>query len=265
MKRTTITAIGSLLAAVTLTATAVTPVFAAGLGLHATTNVRVNLGTDQAKADASINARITALNSLQTRINAMTKVSASDKASLDSAIQTSLQNMTTLEAKINADTVAATLKTDVQSITKDNRIYMLIIPQGRIEASADREESIVSLMDTLGTNLQTRITADASDSNASAMQSLYADFQAKVADANIQANAAVTLVANLQADQGNTSVMSSNNAALKQAVADIKVGTTDLKTARTDAGTIVTDLKADESVKTSTSTSASSSTSASAQ
>jgi hypothetical protein len=260
MNKTTIAAIGSLLAAISLTAAAVTPAFAsAGLGLsvNASTNTKVSLGSTQAKADTAINARISALNSLETRVNAMSKVSASDKASLTAAIQTSLQNMTSLEAKINSDTVAVTLQSDFESITKDNRIYMLIIPQGRIEASADREEAIVSLMQTLGGKLQTRITADASDSNASAMQSSYSDFQAKVSDANTQATAAVNLIANLQPDQGNASVMASNNATLKQAIADVKVSASDLKTARADAGTIATDLKADESIKTSASASAS--------
>lgn len=256
MNKRNISAIGSLLAAIAITATTVSPAFAAGLGIKASANVQVNLGTEQAKGDTAITARITALDSLQTRVNAMTKISAGQKASLNAAIQSSLQDMTSLKANIDADTVAATLKTDIQSITKDNRIYALIIPQGRIEASADREETIVSLMDTLGTTLQTRITADASDSNAASMQSTYADYQATVSDADNQAQAAVNLVANLQPDQGNATVLASNNAALKQAVADIKVGTTDLKTARQDVTTIVSGLKVDEKTSASASSSA---------
>ncbi len=255
MKKTTIATIASLLAAITVSATSVVPVFAesptasanigiGAIGLKKTDNVQVSLNASQAKGDAAITARITALNSLQTRINAMVKVSAGQKATLTASIQAVLQSMNALKAKIDVDTDSATLKTDIASITKDNRIYALIIPQGRVEASADREATIVSLMQTLGTKLQARIAADQSaGKDVTAMQSAYSDFQAKIADANTQSNNAITIVAALQPDQGNQSVLQANNAALKQALADLKTGESDLKAARKDAGTIATDLK----------------------
>jgi len=71
-----------------------------------------------------------------------------------------------------------------------------------------------------------------------------ADMNAKVADANTQSQAAVSLVANLQPDQGNQTVMQSNQTALKTARADIKAALADFKTARQDAGSIVKALGA---------------------
>lgn len=216
----------------------------------------------KAKADAQIDARIAALNELSKRVAEMKKVSSTDKAHIATAIQTSIGEMTALKVKIDADTDLATLKTDIQSITKSYRVFALVLPKGRIEAAADRILSIVALMNTLETKLQNRITAaQTAGNNVASAQAALTDFHAKVADASTQAQAAVTATANLQPDEGNATTAASNNAALKSARTKIKAAIADLKAARQDAGTIVKALLSFKAPKT-TNTNATTNTSA---
>lgn len=122
---------------------------------------------------------------------------------------------------------------------------MLIIPQGAIEAAADRVLDVAGMMTTLSTQLQTRITAaQAAGTNMDASVSALADMNAKIADANTQANAAVTEIANLQPDNGNATIQASNTAALKDARSKVQAGQQDLVAARKDAGAIVKALAA---------------------
>ena len=69
----------------------------------------------------------------------MVKVSANEKTAIANEVQTEISNLTALNTKIQADTDLTTLKTDIQSITEDYRIFMLVIPQGRIEVAADKD------------------------------------------------------------------------------------------------------------------------------
>lgn len=204
--------------------------------------------TAQTRADQEITRRINALNALNTRVNAMVKVSASDKSTLSSNIATQIAAMNTLQTQIAADAAAnstTSLKIDIQSITKSYRIFALIIPQGAIEAAADRVLDITDMMTTLGTQLQTRITAaQTAGNNMSVEVAALADMNAKIADANTQANTAVTEVASLQPDNGNATIEASNTAALKDARTKIQTSQQDLTAARKDAGTIVKALLA---------------------
>ena len=236
-----------------LVATMVVPAFAATINVDvsASTSAKIltrqstNMTTGETRANTAIDARITALNNLSARINDMKNVSASEKSSMTAEIQTELTDMTNLKAKIDADTDAAVLKTDMQSITNSYRIYALILPQDYIAATADRVATIGGLMTTLSSKLQTRISAAATaGQNTGAMVSLMTAMNAKVLDATTQASAASSEVVSLNPDQGNATVAASNKAALTDARAKLKISVADLKTARDDAQTIVNDLKA---------------------
>jgi hypothetical protein len=230
----------ALAASIMLAAGSVLPASAA-LGLNASAGLSVKLDvTARARADAQIDARITALNNLEARIGQMTKVTSDQKASLDASIQASINDMTALKAKIDADTDNATLKADIQSITKSYRIYILVLPQGRITAAADRIITIVGLFNDLSLKLQARISAaQAAGQNVTALNASLSDMNAKTADANVQAQAAINEVVVLKPDNGDKTIMASNDAALKDARAKLKVAMGDLKTARQDAGSIV--------------------------
>jgi hypothetical protein len=198
----------------------------------------------QGRSDTEITARIASLNALLSRINSMTKISATEKASLAASLQAEIADMTTLKGTIDADTSTTSLKTDAQSITKSYRIYALIMPQASIMAAADRVLDLAGELNTVGTKIQAYITtAQSSGTNVSAAVTAMTDLTAKTADATTQANAAVTETASLQPDQGNTTVAAANAAALKDAQSKIKAATADLVAARKDAGTAVNAIK----------------------
>ena len=195
------------------------------------------------RANDEINRRVGALNALDTRINGMVNVSGSDKSTLSSNIQAQITAMKNLQTQIAADVTAnstTSVKADIQSITKSYRIFMLVIPQGAIEAAADRVLDVAGMLSTLAGQLQTRITAAQSGgADMSASASALADMKSKITDAQTQANAAVSEIASLQPDNGSTTLQTSNTAALKDARSKIQAGQQDLVAARKDAGTIV--------------------------
>jgi hypothetical protein len=210
-----------------------------------TTTVRGQISITKAiaRGDQEITRRITALTDLNTRIQAMVKVSATEKAKFSASIQSQINMLTILKAKIDGDTDATVLKADVKSITDSYRIFMLIMPQGRLMAASDRAETLVGLMNTLGAKLQVSITSAVSaGKNVSAAQTAYTDFTAKVSDANTQATNATAVIATLVPDNGNATVAASNKAALMASRADIKTATTDLQAARKDVTTIIKTL-----------------------
>jgi hypothetical protein len=202
-------------------------------------STQTKITTAKSRADQEITRRINILTQLNTNVQAMVKVSATEKTAIANEVQTEISNLTTLKATIDAETSITSLRTDIQSITKDYRIFMLVIPQGRIEVAADKIQTVVSDYTTLAGKLQTRISAAPAGTDTTQVNAWLSDMNTQTANANTQAQAAVSLVANLQPDQGNATVEASNKAALKSAAADIKTALTDLKTARQDAGNIV--------------------------
>ena len=232
---------------------------AVGAAIEGKTAIKATL-EDQAvtRAGTEITNRIDALNALAARINAMQKLSSEEKTNLSSSIQAQVTAMTALQAQIAADQSSnntSSLKTDIQSITKAYRIYALILPQGNISAAADRIMTITDAMTTLATSLQARITAaQSAGANVSSSITVLTDLRAKSADANTQATAAMAHISTLTPDNGSSTLMASNTAALKLARSDIQVAQQDLVKARQDATTIIKTIKAAEKVTASAST-----------
>lgn len=199
------------------------------------------------RADQEITRRIGALNKLSERISNMVKLNNDEQQGLSATIQAQIQAMNSLQSQVQGDQDNLTnLKTDVQSITKSYRIYALVIPQGALIAAADRVMSVVTTMQTLAGKLQTRISAvPAGTANLTEMQNAMTDLNAKLADANTQAQAAVTEVSGLKPDNGVQTVMQSNLATMKDARSKIQAAQQDLVAARKDAGTVVKDLRTD--------------------
>ncbi|HVN26802.1 MAG TPA: hypothetical protein VMT99_04120 [Candidatus Paceibacterota bacterium] len=220
------------------------------------------------KADQEIARRIAGLNALLARVNGMQRLSDTEKSTLSTSIQAQISAMNTLQAQIAADasstTATSSLKTDIQSITKSYRIFALVIPQGAIEAASDRVLTVANTMTDLSTKLQARI-ASSTSANLSAAQAAFTDMNAKIADATTQAQAAASEVATLTPDNGSSTAMQANQTALKDARSKIQAAQKDLGTARTDAVAIVKALKIKTGSATSTiSASSSATTSASA-
>ncbi|HEY5220598.1 MAG TPA: hypothetical protein VIJ29_00395 [Candidatus Paceibacterota bacterium] len=260
----TIASVGT---AVAIIATAAFPALtqAAGFGLGASANASTSISAlgikvgaavgatlalrvkdISTRANAEITRRIDALNALSARVNAMARLSATDKSNLSASISSQIAAMNTLQTQIAADAAAnntSSLKTDVQSITSSYRIFVLVLPQGAIEAASDRALTIVSTMNDLSTKFSARISAAATAGNdVTAANASLADFNAKVADANVQASAAASEVASLTPDNGNATIEASNTATLKDAHSKILAAQQDFVTARADAMAIIKDL-----------------------
>ena len=227
------------------------PAFALTANATASTSAKVEarqataISKGQDKAKQEITRRIDALTKMGERVNQMQRLSDSEKATLSTNFKAQIDELTTLAGKVDADTDAATLKTDVQSITKSYRVFALVMPQAAIQAAADRVETIVSMMNTVSTKLAARIaTSTSAGKNTAALSASLTDMNAKTADAHVQAQAAVTEVASLTPDNGDQTVMKSNATALKDARSKIQAAQQDLVAARKDATSIVKGLKA---------------------
>ena len=234
----------------TATAFATTASVGAKLNTHSSTapsEMKARLETREkdalTKSQTEITARVAALTELSTRVNAMTHVSASTKASISASIQGTISSLNTLGAKIATDN-AADLKTDMLSITKGTRVYMLLVPQLRILAAGDRAKNVADMLTSFDAKVKTRITeATTAGKNVTALVSAESDMSLKVADANLQASAAITAVSGLTPDNGDKTKMAANETALKTARAALKVAETDLRAAQKDMKTIVLGLK----------------------
>lgn len=196
------------------------------------------------RGDQELDRRISALTDLNNAVNAMIKISTDAKASLTANIQSSITDLTNLKGQIDAETDMAALKSDISSVAKSYRVFILVIPQGRITAAADKIEYAASLMADISTKLQARVSAaQAGGQTIDALSKSLTDLNAKIADATTQASAATSAVSPLVPDNGDTTKAAANTKALSGAHADIKAGIQDLKAARKDIGTIVAGLK----------------------
>jgi len=216
---------------------------AGNVNITAAIQARISKGKD--RADQEIQRRIDSLNDLNTRIQAMVRLTGQQKSTMASEIGTQISTLNDLKVKIDADTDIDTLKADIKSITDAYRIFMLIIPQGRITVAADRITDVASDLNAFSTKLSARISAaESAGKDVTSIKTTLNDMNAKITDANTQSSAAVGLIGNLTPDNGDQTKAAANNAALKSAHADIKTSVQDLVTAKQDAHTIVKALVA---------------------
>lgn len=196
------------------------------------------------RAGREIDRRVENLNGLLSRVGAIKNLSSADKASIQTAVTNQVNALAQLKAKIAADADAATMKTDVQSITDSYRIYALVMPQVHIITAADRVVTVAGEMQLFAAKLEARIAAaQSSGADMTAAAAAYADFNQKLSDAMTQAQAAVNAIAVLMPDQGDKTKMASNTATLKDARTKIVAAHKDLVAARKDAMTIATAVK----------------------
>lgn len=183
-----------------------------------------NITRLKTRADAEITRRVTALNLLLTKINAMKRITSDQKTTFTNGINGQISALNTLKTKIDADTDIATLRTDVQSIVKAYRIFALYMPQVNVMAHADRLLALVDEMNAISTKLQTRIdTAKAAGKDTASMQTLMTDRAVKLTDATTQANNAIAAVVVLTPDgyPGNKTSLQSAQKMLQAARQDL--------------------------------------------
>lgn len=265
MKKTSSTTIGALLG----TSLMLAPLFALAQAAGVNTSVNANATTPvanvqmsasamtaaKARADRELDRRVGALTDAQVRVQAMQKVTPTFKDNISTALEAQISAFNALNAKIQAETDAATLKADVQSITESYRVYALVLPQVRIAAAADRLVTVTTMMQTLGTKLAARVQAAGNaGADITALTATVNDLGSKITSANTSAQAAVSVSAALVPDQGDKQKMAENAAVLKDARAKLTAAHADLKAARKDIDTLVKGLKKVEATLTASST-----------
>jgi hypothetical protein len=190
-----------------------------------------------------IERRITILTDLNAKVQDMGKVSGAGKDAIAGMVQSQITALEALKTKIGSD-ASTTLKADLQSITKDYRIFALVIPQGHITVAADKIHASAALMTTLSGKLSTRLTdAATAGKDVAKLQATLSGVATKIADANATADAAVALTADLKPDNGDQSVMASNKAALKAAREKIQAALKTLQGVRSDLHDVILGLK----------------------
>jgi hypothetical protein len=174
----------------------------------------------------------------------MERVTADFKNTLSANVQTQITALSQLKTKIDASTDLETLKSDVKTITDSYRIFALVLPQTRIAAAADREVTLIAMMNALGTKLQARLQElQSQGKDVGPLLTALTDMSTKLQDAATQAQAAVSVTATLTPDNGDKTKMESNTTALKTGRSDIQAAQKDLLAARKDAKIILDGLK----------------------
>lgn len=190
-------------------------------------------------ADREIERRITALNYVTTRINEIKKLSSDQKASLTTEVQSQIDSLTALKAKIDADTDAATLKTDKQSIVTSYRIFLLFIPKIQLLVAGDRISMTADQLSSLADKLEVRIKeVQAAGNDVTTLTAAVADMRAKIVDAQAQYGAINAEVLPLTPDG-----YPGNKATLMDARAKIRIAQVDLNAALQKAKAIRAELK----------------------
>lgn len=182
------------------------------------------------RADSEIERRLTILNNLLTRINNSKNLSSSSKSTLAADVQNEINNLTALKSKIDADTDITNLKTDIQSIVNDYRVYLLMAPQVGLVVYADNEITAANNFSNAVPIIQNLIsTAQSKGVDVTSMNASLQDLQSKVADAKTQAQNAESSVLSL-----TPSGYPGNKPTLQSALAMLKTGRSDLQAARQD-------------------------------
>lgn len=205
----------------------------------------------QDKSDAAIGKRIDSLNKLIERVERMKLLSATDKTALINQIDANIAGLNELKAEIqNGNTVTSTVD-NAKKITKEYRVYALVIPKGYITASADRISSLAKKLETLEAKLSDKITQTKTSATSTAelqteldkIDGAMKDMALKIADAKQKAQAAIDATANLTPDNGDSAVAVANKQALETARNNIKAATKDLNDARNSANEIAKILR----------------------
>jgi hypothetical protein len=188
------------------------------------------------RADKEIQRRVEDLSRLITKINGLKKITDSQKADFVSQIQAEITNLNTLKAKIDADTDLDTLRTDVQSIVKSYRIYLLFIPKINVLVAADSLDTIADKLDVVAAKLDLRIGSSSADTTS--LKTTLADMKTKTADIRVQSQKARGAVLPLTPDgfPGNKTI-------LQQGRQYIVAGKKDADGAKKDAMLIMQGLR----------------------
>ncbi len=211
------------------------------------TQLEENRVTDlKQRATTEITRRINFLTELSQKIDALKKLSVSQKEDLKSQIQTQINGLNELQAKINADTDLTTLKTDVKSIINGYYIFAYFRVKISLLVASERMSVATDTMNTVYTKLQTRISQEESKgTDVTALNALLSDMLIKINSAKTQLGAVQTELSSLtpQGFPGNKSTLLGVRAKLKQGEKDLRAAYQDAVKIRQGLGDISGNLR----------------------
>lgn len=192
------------------------------------------------KGDQEIARRLTSLATLTAKINAATRLTASDKTTLTNEVNDTISGLNALKTKLDSETTTTAARTDVQDIYTEYRVYALVAPKVNLIKVADDQQVAEQKLSTLIQKLQSRITsAQNSGKDVTALQNALNDMTTKVNAAQSISSSIESKVIGLQPTDYNSdhAILSGDSAQLKSAHADNQA-------AYQDAKQIVAGLKA---------------------
>ncbi|HET7723751.1 MAG TPA: hypothetical protein VFK68_03865 [Propionibacteriaceae bacterium] len=220
----TMAAVGAAVCAVSL-ATAL-PASAAGtpsVDGHST------LAQIQAAATTATSDRIASLKTAIGKVDANRSLTAGDRSTILARLNADLTAMSSLASKIAADTTVSTALSDYHDIFTGYRVYAVALPQAFDAAAADRLTgtaipALQSAHDKLARELAAHPTKW-----TDTLKAQLADMQAKISDASTHANglAARALAVTPAQYNADKTVMTGIRADLKTSVGDTKAAAAD--------------------------------------
>jgi len=196
----------------------------------------------QQRGQDMVSQRIVSIGMLIGRIQNMSKLSDSDKTSILAPLRSEISVLINMRNTIASTTSTSTLKAQIDSITKSNRVYALIEPKANIIAASDRIIAITTSLNTIYSKLNSRLGSNGASSTDPVISSALSDFTAKISDALNQASSSVSEVSGLTPDNGDKAVVAKNSAALKDAKAKVSAAQKDLSDAQSDIKTVANTL-----------------------
>lgn len=219
----------------TASAQSVTP--ARGAGRRA-----ANLSRISTLCTNAINQRVTSLNTANTRISGLIKLSSSQKQQYSGEVSSDISGLQGVQTQCTNDYNAGniqSLRADYKSVFTQYRVYAEFLPQLHLLIASDTMGVTDTKLSDLATKLQSRIQSDGNPSN---LTSLLSDMQTQVTNANNEYTTVQTQVTSLT-PQSYDSNPTSTDSTLQGARGDIKTGASDLKTAFSDAKQIIQALE----------------------
>ena len=227
-----------LIAATTLLMLGSTVVLGGVVNALATTTPTTKPTTQQtlqniiSKGDEEITRRLVTLGTLTSKINAATKLSASDKATLSSEVSNTITGLNTLKTQLDSETTLSAAKTDVSNIYSEYRVYALVAPKVGLIKVADDQQAVEAKLAAMAPKLQDRITADQkAGKDVTSLQADLTDMTTKTSAAqSISSNIESTVINLEPADyNSNHSILLGDNTQLKTAHSDNEAALTDAK------------------------------------
>jgi hypothetical protein len=138
---------------------------------------------DAAKAAVAkrVELRLTSLKNLRTTVDGAARLTAAHKSALTGIIDHAQQGLTALATKVTAETTAAGVKADAQSMVDDYRVFVLVEPQVHLTVAIDLETAAAARLGQLADQESAAIDkAKAAGKDVSKAEAGLADLRSQV-------------------------------------------------------------------------------------